>query len=315
MRVMFFGTAAFAVPSLERLGRSSHEVVLCVTPPDRPQGRGLRHEPSPVKRAAERLGLPLVQPERLDTRVCEGRAAEVGVVAAYGQLVTRDILDAFPHGMVGVHPSLLPKYRGAAPVAWALLNGETRTGLTIFRMNERLDAGELILQEPVAIEPQEDAVALTARLALLGAETLVRALDALAGGRAGLKPQDDSQATYAPKLTKEQGRIDWAQPAEAVARLVRAMSPWPGAATAYRGAPLKIWRAAVGNGTPRAGQMPGTVVCVEPDRLVVVALDGTLEMTEVQPAGRRRVGVREFLAGHRVKVGDRFETGDRRQET
>lgn len=306
MRVIFFGTSEFAVPSLERLARSSHEVALCVTPPDRPQGRGLRREPSPVKRAAERLGLPLAQPERLDARACEGRAAEVGVVAAYGRLVARGVLDAFPRGMVGVHPSLLPKYRGAAPVAWALLNGETRTGLTIFRMNERLDAGELILQEPVAIEPQEDAAALTARLASLGAETLVRALDALAGGRARLKPQDDSQATYAPKLTKEQGRIDWAQPAGAIARLVRAMSPWPGAATAYRGAPLKIWRSAVGDGTPRAGQAPGTVVRVEPDRLVVVAGQGAVELLEIQPAGRRRQGVREFLAGHRVQVGDQL---------
>src|SRR3989338_2223292 len=252
MRVVFFGTAEFAVPSLERLARSSHEVVLCVTRPDRPQGRGLRHEPSPARRAAQRLGLPLAQPERLDARVCEGRAAEVGALAAHGRLVTRDVLDAFPRGMVGVHPSLLPKYRGAAPVAWALLNGETRAGVTIFRMNERLDAGELILQEPVAIEPQEDAAALTARLALLGAETLVRALDALAGGRARLSPQDDSQATCAPKLTKEQGRIDWGQPAEAIARLVRAMTPWPGAATAWNGEPLKVWRA-----SPRASATSG----------------------------------------------------------
>jgi methionyl-tRNA formyltransferase len=314
MRVIFFGTAEFAVPSLERLARSTHEVALCVTQPDRPQGRGLKREPSPVKRTAERLGIPLAQPERLDARMCEGRAAEVGVVAAYGQLVKRDVLEAFPQGMLGVHPSLLPKYRGAAPVAWALLNGETRTGLTIFRMNERLDAGEILLQEPAVVEPEEDAAGLTARLASLGAETLVRALDALAEGGARPVPQDEAQATYAPKLTKAQGRIDWTQPAEAIARLVRATNPWPGAVSAFRGESLRIWRAAVG-GAPRAGQVPGTVVDVEPDRLIIAAGGGTLVITELQPAGRRRLSAREFLAGHRVKIGDRFETEDMRQET
>ena len=309
MKVIFFGTAEFAVPSLERLARSPHQVVLCVTQPDRPQGRGLKHQPSPVKQSAERLGLPIEQPERLDPRVCEGRAADIGVVAAYGQLIPRSVLGRFPRGMVGVHPSLLPKYRGAAPVAWAILNGETRTGLTIFQMDERLDAGEILLQEPLAIEPREDTTALTARLAALGAEVVVRVLDALAEGRLRPVPQDESQASEAPKLTKAQGRIDWSRPAEVLERQVRALSPWPGAVTAYRSEPLRPWRVEAAGPASFASQSEaagGTVVEAGPDRLAVAAGGGILEIVELQPAGRRRQSAREFLAGHRIKIGDRF---------
>jgi len=306
MRVMFFGTAAFAVPTLEQLISHRHTIVRCVTQPDRPQGRGLDREPSPVKQAALRLGLPLVQPERLAAALLEGLRAEVGVVAAYGQLIRRDLLAIAPHGMLGVHPSLLPKYRGAAPVAWAILNGEATTGITVFRLNERLDAGDILLQQQVAIEPQEDADALTRRLAQAGARALIEALEALAQGRARFEPQDEARASLAPKLTKAQGRIDWRAPAEAIERLVRATIPWPGAATTWRGEPLKVWRAAVATGHP-ASAPPGTVVRAGQGVIGVAAGRDTLDLLEVQPAGRRRMAVAEFLAGHRLEVGERLE--------
>lgn len=302
---MLFGTAAFAVPALEQLVAGRHTVVRCVTQPDRPQGRGLLREPSPVKQAALRLGLPLEQPERPEAALFEGLRPDIGVVAAYGQLIRRDLLALPPHGMLGVHPSLLPKYRGAAPVAWALLHGETATGVTIFRLNERLDAGDLVLQRRVAIEPHEDAQALTGRLAQAGAQALVEALAAIAEGRARFEPQDESQASLAPKLTKAQGRIDWEAPADAIERLVRATVPWPGASTTWRGTPLKVWRAAVGAEEPRQA-MPGTVVRAGPGGVGVATGRGTLDLLEVQPADRRRMGIAEFLAGHRLTVGEQL---------
>jgi len=307
--VIFFGTAEFAVPSLERVAAQGHAVVMCVTQPDRPQGRGLIRGSSPVKRSALRLALPLAQPERPTPELFQTLHPEIGVVAAYGQLIREDVLALAPHGMLGVHPSLLPKYRGAAPVAWALLNGETTTGSTIFRLNDRLDAGEIVLQEAVTIQPHEDAHALTGRLAHVGAQALVDALALIASGRAHFEPQADSQATFAPKLTKSQGRIDWRASAERLERLVRATTPWPGATTEWRNRPLKVWGAAVGQ-APAPQAPPGTVVRVTASALVVAAGQGTLDITDVQPAGRRRMRVSEFLAGHPIAAGERFGADD-----
>jgi methionyl-tRNA formyltransferase len=316
MRVMFFGTAAFAVPSLERLAASHHRVVLCVTQPDRPQGRGLKLSLSPVKEAAQRLELAIAQPQRLTAGVVEGVEADVGVVAAYGQLLRPEVLKRPRHGILGVHPSLLPKYRGAAPVAWALLNGETRTGVTIFQLDERLDAGPIVLRCEVTVEPDEDAQRLTERLAHLGAEELLRALTLLESGQATPTPQDESCASVAPKLTKAQGRIDWRQPAEQIQRLARATSPWPGASTVWHSQPLKIVAAAVEPTEPVAsGRLPGTVTGVSSDGIDVATGSGVLRIRELQPAGRKRMTAAEFLAGHRINVGDRFGTRDMGQET
>lgn len=310
MRVIFFGTSAFAVPSLERLAASAHPVVACVAQPDRPQGRGLAVEPSPVKSAALRLGLPLLQPDRLEAITVEPLQPDLGVVAAYGKLIPRPLLGLPRHGMVGVHPSLLPKYRGAAPVAWALLNGERTTGVTIFRLDDRLDAGELVSQRTVEIDAAEDAATLTDRLARLGAEELLQALERIASGRAVFTPQAEAQATMAPKLTKAQGRIEWNQPADVIERLVRATVPWPGAATEWRGAPVKVWKAAAQERASSAGASPpGTVVQAAPEGLGVATGQGLLVITEVQPAGRRRMSVREFLAGHPLKIGEIFGGG------
>jgi len=307
MHVMFFGTAAFAVPSFEALIASGHRVVRCVTQPDRAQGRGLKVEPSPVKQVALKHAVVVAQPERLTADVMEGVTPDVGVVVAYGRLVPGDVLRAPAHGMLGVHPSLLPKYRGAAPVAWAVLDGETSTGVTIFRLTERLDAGEIIAQSTTSIHPGETAEALTDRLACLGAQELIRALEALASGRVEGRPQTESDASVAPKLTKAQGRIDWAQPAAAIERLVRATVPWPGASTDWQGARLNIWTVALSSaGDDGSMPSPGTVVRASPEGLEVATGQGRLVITEVQRAGKRRMNVREFLAGHSVRVGDQL---------
>jgi len=316
MRIIFFGTSEFAVPSLERLAGSGHAVVMCVTQPDRPQGRGLRREPSPVKRAAQALALPLSQPERLRAEFFAALRPEVGVVVAYGQLIRRDLLELPARGMLGVHPSLLPKYRGAAPIAWTLLGGERATGVTIFRLNERLDAGDVVVQEAVPIEPFERSDALSRRLAERGAAALLHALEMIDAGRAAFTPQDEAQASLAPKLTKAQGRIDWREPAEAIERLVRATFPWPGAAASWRGKALKILSAVAGLPAAPAAQAgapstspasPGTVIEISSDTLTVAAGVGTLVVTEVQPQGRRPMTTRAFLAGHPITVGDRFD--------
>ena len=306
MRVIFFGTSAFAVPSLERLIECGHDILACVTQPDRPRGRGLRPGPSPVKEAALRLQLPLEQPQRPDASAFASLRPDVGIVIAYGQLIGKDLLELPAHGMMGVHPSLLPKYRGAAPIAWALLNGETATGVTIFRLNERLDAGEVFLQEPAAIGSGERAEILTDRLARRGADALATVLEQLATGRARGIPQDDAQASLAPKLTKAQGRIDWRQPAETIERIIRALSPWPGAATTWHGETLKVLSARADEPVGE-GQAPGAVTGMGASGLLVATGQGTLVITEVQPSGRRRMSAQEFLAGHRVTVGERFE--------
>ena len=316
MRVVFFGTSEFAVPSLEALVAHKQALLLCVTQPDRPQGRGLRPAPSPVKTVALRLGAPLQQPEQLHRGLFEAWRPDVGVVIAYGRLIRQDLLEWPAHGMLGVHPSLLPRYRGAAPVAWALLNGETTTGVTIFRLNERLDAGDMLLQRPVTVQPEEDAEQLTRRLALLGAQTLVEGIEALATGRAAWSAQDESRASLAPKLTKAQGRVDWQKPAQTIERLVRALVPWPGAMCAWQGRELKLWKVSVSEALKNpSGMVPGTVMRVDDQSVTVATGHGALTLHEVQPAGRRRMPIKEFLAGHPVHVGDRLQTSDFRHQT
>ncbi len=304
MRVVVFGTSEFAVPSLEQVA-ARHDVVLCVTQPDRPQGRGLHVEPSPVKRAAVRLGLPLAQPLRLRASDLNGFHADVGVLVSYGQMVPREVLALPAHGVLGVHPSLLPKYRGAAPIASAIVHGEAVTGVTIYRLNERLDAGDILCQRQAPIAPEEDAGRLTERLARIGAEELLSGLEALASGRERWRPQDESQATFALKLTKAQGRIDWTQPAEQIARIIRAMSPWPGATATWHGQPLRIWAVAASEGALSTAN-PGQIVQVTPEAVVVGTGRGTLKVSEVQLAGKRRMRVSEFLAGHPLHPGDTF---------
>ena len=304
MRILFFGTSAFAVPILERLVERGHAVVGCVTQPDRPQGRGLKLKPSPVKAAATARGLRIDEPERLCEAMPGWRAldAELGVVVAYGRILPADLLALPPHGMLGVHPSMLPKYRGANPMGAAILGGETATGVTIFRLNASMDAGEIALQREVPIEPNDTTEALSTRLADLGAELLVDAVDRLAAGRLTLTAQDDSQATFSSKISKADGRIEWGRPAAAIHRLVRAATPWPGAWTTWRGEILKVWDAQPAPSTTSAAA--GAVISAGADGLTVATGQGALVIRELQIAGGRRVSSKEFLAGHRMNAGD-----------
>lgn len=204
MRVIFFGTGDFAVPILERLVENHYPIVLCVTQPDRPQGRGLQTVACPVKQVALRLQLPLAQPEGLSCQLCEDRPSDIGIAVDYGRLIPADLLDFPQHGILGVHPSLLPKYRGASPIPWSILQGEEKTGVSIFRLAQGLDAGPIASQQTIAIEPAEDAASLARRLAILGAQQLLGVLALFSKESVSWSPQDDSQASYAPKLTKEQ---------------------------------------------------------------------------------------------------------------
>lgn len=308
MRLVFFGTPEFAVPSLEALVRAGHRVLAVITQPDRPAGRRQQPAPPPVKLRALELGLDVKQPERLRDpdflewlRACEWDA---GVVVGYGKIVPSAIFRLPKHGVVNVHASLLPHYRGAAPIEWAIANGETRTGVTTIRIDEGLDTGDILLQCETQIGEEETAVMLRARLARMGADLLIETLAGLEAGTIRPRPQDHSQATLAPMLRKEDGRIDWSRTAEEIVRRVRAFVPWPGAYSWLRGKLLHLWRArALGAGGAGA---PGTLAA-QGERLLVSCGQGSvLEIFELQLEGRKRMPAAEFLRGFRLKQNERF---------
>ncbi len=302
MRVVFLGTPEFAVPSLERLVAAGHDVLLALTQPDRPLGRGLREGMSPVKRAALRLGLPVAQPERVrrpdSVEMLRALAPDAMVVVGYGQIIPQSVIDIPPHGIVNVHSSLLPKYRGAAPAQWAIVNGETRTGVTTMRIDAGLDTGDILLARETEIGPEETAVELNARLSLLGADLLLETLDGLAAGAIAPRKQDSSQATLAPILKKEDGLIDWRRSAESIHNLVRGMQPWPGAFTTFRGQTLRIWRTRLAPGSEPRPLGSGSFLRLNP--LTVACGAGALELIEVQLEGRRRMSAADFANGQRI---------------
>lgn len=278
-----------------------------MTQPDRPAGRGRRLTPPPVAVRARELGLLVLQPERLrDVREELVRLGpEIGVVVAYGKFIPRWLLDLPPYGVINVHPSLLPRYRGAAPIARAILNGETKTGVTVIRLTEALDAGPILAQEAVPIEPTDTAGTLEARLSELAAHLLLRTLEGITSGTIEPRPQDEEQATYFGKLTKEDGRIRWTDPADRIERHVRAMAPWPGAFTTRRGQLLKVWRARVWDeAVPQATERPGTVLRITPGGFVVATGRGALEILDVQPAGGRRMPADAYVRGHGLQPGE-----------
>ncbi len=309
LRLLFFGTPGFAVPSLAALAASRHTVVGVVTQPDRRRGRGHRIAPEAVKRAAIAHGLPVLQPDRLDeaaflAAVADLRA-DLGVVAAFGRILPRHLLDAPRLGLINVHASLLPRWRGAAPVHRAILAGDTRTGVTIMQLVEALDAGPILLAEETAIGPDETSVELSDRLAIAGASLLLRAINLLAAGAARERDQDDASATYAPRLVRSEGRLDWGRPAPVVHDHIRGLQPWPMAGAVLHGHRVHFLRSAVAS-TEVASASSGTIVAIEPDALVIAARPGAVRITEVQPEGRRAMTVRAFLGGRHVAVGDRL---------
>jgi methionyl-tRNA formyltransferase len=306
MRIVFFGTPKFAVASLQTLLRHQFTIAGVVTQPDKPQGRS-RSElvPPPVKVVAQSEGLPVLQPIRPvgDVFLTSLRRLEpdLGIVVAYGHILRPEVLSVPARGMVNVHASLLPRYRGAAPIQHAILNGENETGITIIQMEEGLDSGPILHRMATYIGPTETAGALAERLAELGATTLVDALSLLSAGRSRPQPQDHSQATYAPKIDREMARLSWSQDSTNLARQVRAFDPAPGAWTMLNGSVLKLF-----GGEPVVGQGAPGAVLEAGDRLVVAAGSGAVAVTEVQPAGKSRLPVDAWVRGRGISVGQQL---------
>ena len=310
MRIVFFGTPAFAVPTLSALLASTHQVVGVVTQPDKPRGRGQKVSDAPVKALAIERGLTVLQPDRLKRDTFEAEfvalGADLGVVAAYGKILPEWLLASPAHGMINVHASLLPKYRGAAPVHRAVINGETETGVTIMRVVKALDAGPMMARVVRPIGPDESSDVVERDLAALGAELLVTVVDDLAAGRAHETPQDETQATYAHRLTKEEGRLDFSLPAVTIHNRIRGLRPWPTAYTYLRGKRLVIHHARLSDMT--AGSVePGTCVRAGSEGITIACGDGqAIDVLQLQPEGRRSMSAREYLAGHGVLTGQRF---------
>jgi methionyl-tRNA formyltransferase len=304
VKLVFAGTPEFAAPALRTLHEAGHRVALVLTQPDRPAGRGLKPLPSPVKRLAQELGLALRQPPTLKDEsvlaMLRDVASDAMVVAAYGLILPPAVLETPSRGCLNIHASLLPRWRGAAPIQRALLAGDAQTGISIMQMDAGLDTGPVLLQEPIPIGPEDTAQTLHDRLATLGARLIVRALEAPGAP----VPQDDSNATYAPKIGKDEARLDWDETAVSIDRKVRAFNPVPGAWTTYRGAPLKIWRVSSGG---RVNATPGTVCSTDGGTLTVAAGGGTsVKVLELQRAGAKRLTAAAFLAGSPIAPQERL---------
>jgi methionyl-tRNA formyltransferase len=303
MRTVFLGTPEFAVPTLRAVVESGFEVAAVITQPDRPKGRGGIMTESPVKQAAAALGLPVYQPERIrrseNVELLRGFGSDAMVVVGYGQIIPQTIIDLPKYGILNVHASLLPKYRGAAPIQWAIANGETETGVTVMKIDAGLDTGDMLLKTAMAIGPDETAPELGARLAVAGANLLVEALQQI--DRLRPEKQDNAEATLAPILKKEDGLVDWSRPARQIYNRMRGFTPWPGAYTKFRGLQLTITRAGVEGGTP----VPVGTLYSEKRRLYAGCGEGTLlELLEIQLEGKKRMSAEAFLNGYQPEPGE-----------
>ncbi len=307
MRIVFMGTPKTAVPSIDRILRDGHEIVAVYSQPDRPSGRGNKIAFSPIKEFAIQYGLPLFQPSKIKTSEAlnefKSHKADVAVVVAYGRILPETFLQAFPKGAINVHFSLLPKYRGAAPVNWAIVNGETRTGITTMKMDVGLDTGDILLQRETGIEPQETAIELMERLSSLGADLLSETLneynDLLP------QPQNHDEATFAPIMKREDGLIDWSLSAAEITNRVRGFQPFPGSFTSYKGQKLTIWKSnSIAILEPKSSAN-GEILEAGGDSLFVFSGDNTvLSIEELQLEGKRRMSTRDVLNGIRIDVGE-----------
>lgn len=309
MRVAFFGTPAFAVPTLQHLLDSRHDVVAVVSQPDRPKGRGQKLQPTPTKATAASRGVPVLQPERIREetflRAIADMHLDVGVVAAYGRILPESLLALPRLGMVNVHASLLPEYRGAAPVHRAVIDGRAETGVTIMRVVRELDAGAMMAAVRRPIGPDETSVEVEQALAHLGAPLLVSVVDRLAAGEATEVPQDDTLATYARKIEKSEGDIDWTLPAARIHNLVRGLQPWPLVSGWLEGRRFLVHRTELSGVATDAP--PGSVVDAGAGTLAVAGGDGrVLRIVQIQPEGKRVMSARDYLAGHHVPIGSRI---------
>jgi methionyl-tRNA formyltransferase len=308
LNLVFCGTPSFAVPTLEKLVEAGFTMRLVVTQPDKLRGRGLEVALSPVKQRALELGLPVTQPDKIKNNDdLRAQLAAINpdaiIVVGYGRLIPKWIIDLPPLGNINLHASLLPKYRGAAPVQWAIACGETLTGVTTMRIDTGLDTGDILLQKEIPILPEDTAETLAPRLAAIGADLMVETLRGLQAGTVRSQPQDNTKATLAPMLKKEDGQIDFRRSAVDIYNRLRGFQPWPGAFTSFRGKNLHIWAARPLQRRLREGEL-----VVERDHLVVGCGEGTaLELLEVQPEGKKRMAARDFIHGYRPRDGEKLE--------
>lgn len=324
MKIVFMGTPEFAAAALEALIRAGHEITAVVTQPDKPKGRGRQMQFPPVKECAIQHGLRVLQPVKIKTpeAVAELKQieADIFVVAAFGQILSSEILHMPRFGCVNIHASLLPKYRGAAPIQWAILNGETQTGVTIMQMDEGLDTGDMLTKVVVPIADHDTGDSLHDKLMEAGAKLIVDTLVLIEQGKVVPEKQTDEESCYASRLSKELGRIDWTKSAKELARLVRGLNSWPGSYTTFRNKILKIWEAevqeggaqtadATGDALLSAGQneaAAGTVVEVTKETIKVQTGEGLLVVKSVQPEGKKRMQVKDYLLGYQIKTGERL---------
>lgn len=309
MKVIFMGTPDFAVGTLEAIIEAGHEVVLVVTQPDKPRGRSGALQFTPVKECAVAHGIEVFQPTRIrleeNVEYLRKYDADIAVVAAFGQILPQSILDMPKYGCINVHASLLPKYRGAAPIQWAVINGDPVTGVTIQQMDIGVDTGDIIAIREVPISDEETGGGLFDKLAVVGAELCVEAMEAIANGTATRTPQNHDEATHVSMISKEFGNIDWNKSADEIEHLIRGLNPWPSAYTKLDGKTFKIWRAKVVAG--ESNKAAGTVVKVEKGSLFVQTGNGLLSLLEVQLEGKKRMEVDAFLRGYSVQEGISFE--------
>ena len=314
MRIIFMGTPEFAVPVLESLINSRHEVVAVVTLPDRPKGRGKNMQFSPVKECALAHNIPVMQPVNVSVPevIDELRAyePELIVVVAFGQFVTKKIREMPKYGCINVHASLLPKYRGAGPIQWAVINGEKESGVTTMYMCREIDKGDMLLKDTVTLDPKETGDSLHDKLSMMGGPLLLKTIDQLEDGSAVRIPQCEEESTYAPKLEKTMGNIDWTMDADRIERLVRGLNSWPGTFTKIHGKTVKIWDCDVVRQETltenQAAATPGTVIVSEKDQLIVKAGNGALSLRMLQPEGKKNMTVDAYLRGYPIAQGELF---------
>ena len=309
MKIIFMGTPDFAVGTLEALIEAGHEVVLAVTQPDKPKGRGKEMQYTPVKECALKHDIPVFQPRRVREEECieELRKynADIMVVVAFGQILPKEILEMCTYGCVNVHASLLPKYRGSAPIQWAIIDGEEVTGVTTMQMDEGLDTGDMLLKTEIPVEPKETGGSLFDKLAQAGAELCVETLEALQNGTVTPIPQGETTTAYAKMLDKQLGDINWNKTAVEIERLIRGLTPWPSAYTNWNEKVMKIWDAEVSDiDVEMEDAKPGTIVKVEKDAFYVQTGEGLLKVCELQIPGKKRMDAGAFLRGYQVKVGE-----------
>ena len=306
MKVIFMGTPDFSVGTLEALVAAGHEVVLAVTQPDKPKGRGKEMQFTPVKECALKYDIPVYQPRRVREAECieelRKYEADIMVVVAFGQILPIEILEMTKYGCVNVHASLLPKYRGAAPIQWSIIDGEKVTGVTTMQMNEGLDTGDMLLKVEIPIEDKETGGSLHDKLAAAGAKLCVETLVGLEAGTITAIPQGETTTSYAKMLDKQLGNIDWSKSAVEIERLIRGLSPWPSAYTDWNGKVMKVWDAAVVNDTTEG--TVGSIVKVEKDAFYVQTGDGLLKVCELQIPGKKRMDAGAFLRGYQIKEGE-----------